>query len=67
MQQTELGLDPDTILAMISSSGPSASSNSARAMEEHFTAHLQLPTREEMEQMLIERRKQVRRLFADRD
>lgn len=58
-----MGLDPDTILAMISTSGPSAASDSARAMEEHFTSHLQLPTREEMEQMLMERRKKVRRFL----
>jgi hypothetical protein len=54
-QQRTQGLDPDTILQLMHSNG-----DGARAMEEHFSSHLQLPTKEEMEQMLIERRKQVR-------
>lgn len=62
--QRERGLDPDTILKLIQTSGPSAGSDTAKAMEEHFTSHLQLPSKEEMEQMLIERRKQVRLIFS---
>ena len=54
-------MDPDVILQLIVSQGPSTSADQARAMEESFTSHLQLPSKEEMEAMLIERRKQVRR------
>jgi pre-mRNA-splicing factor ISY1 len=58
-QQREQNLDPDVILQLIVSQGPSTSADQARAMEESFTSHLQLPSKEEMEAMLIERRKQA--------
>ena len=64
-QQREKGLDPEQILQLMSQAGPSVGGG-ARAMEEHFTSHLQLPTKEEMEQMLIERRKQVRTSLLSR-
>lgn len=63
--QREQGLDPDAILHLIETQGPAASGDAARAMEDRFTAHVQLPSREEMEKMLIERRKQVRRRTSD--
>ena len=55
--QKEAGLDPEAILELIDTQGPSSSGDTARAMEERFTAHVQLPSREEMEKMLMERRK----------
>ena len=58
--QKEAGLDPEAILELIDTQGPSSSGDTARAMEERFTAHVQLPSREEMEKMLMERRKKVR-------
>jgi hypothetical protein len=61
--QKSLGLDPEAILELIESQGPSGSGDAARAMEEHFTSHVQLPSREEMEKMLIERRKKVRKFY----
>lgn len=57
-QQREKGLDPEQILKLMSDRSANGAGG-AQAMEEHFTSHLQLPTKEEMEQMLIERRKQV--------